>query len=88
MIVRWLFQVVLITNRVKLSDSTGVVPLAAVTVDGGNNPRLTLRFPYSPFVFTRSQSVRTFKAITHALQHIKTETKIGDAIREIREVAI
>jgi hypothetical protein len=62
--------------------------LAAVTVYRGNNPRLTRRFPHSQFVFTRSQSVRTFKAITYALQHIKPETKIADAIREIREVAI
>jgi hypothetical protein len=68
-------------------NCTSAVPLGAVTLVDKKNPRLTLRYPYSQLVYTRSQAVRTFKAIVHSLQHLKQETKIGDALREMREVA-
>jgi hypothetical protein len=68
-------------------NCTAAVPLAAITLVDKKNPRFTLRYAYSQLVFTRSQAVRTFKAIVHSLQNIKPEMKVRDALRELREVA-
>jgi hypothetical protein len=64
----------------------GALALAAVTVYGKQkNARLTLRLPYSPHVFTRSDMATVFKAVQHYLLHIRRDRTVGDAIREIRE---
>jgi hypothetical protein len=63
----------------------GALALAAVTVFGKENARLTLRLPYSQHIFTRSDASQIFKGIQYYLQHIKRNEKVGNAIREIRE---
>jgi hypothetical protein len=63
----------------------GALALAAATVFGRENARLTLRLPYSQHVFTRSDRSRVFKGIQYYLQHIKRNVKVGDAIRAIGE---
>jgi hypothetical protein len=60
-------------------------PLCSVTLFGKENARLTLRLPFSPHVFTRSDAARAFKGVQHYVQHIRRNMKVGDAIREIRE---
>jgi hypothetical protein len=60
------------------------LPIAAVTVFGKENARLTLRLPYSQHVFTRSDASRAFCAIRHYLQHVRRSDKVGDAIRQMR----
>jgi hypothetical protein len=63
-----------------------VIGLSSITIFGGDNDRLTLRYPYSQFVFTRTDAIRAFKAFIHSLQKIRTETKVMDAISELQGV--
>jgi hypothetical protein len=68
------------------SFATNVIGLSSATTFGNENAKLTLRYPYSPFVFTRAEAGRAFRAIGHSLKHIGLERKVGDAIAELREV--
>jgi hypothetical protein len=70
------------------SQFTPCIGLSSVTTFGNENAKLTLRYPYSQFVFTRSDAVRAYKAIVHSIQYIGLDVKIGDAIREMRQVAV
>jgi hypothetical protein len=73
-----------LTPRVQfLSDD---IALSALTTFGNENAKLTLRYPYSQFVFTRADAGRTFRTFVHSLKHIGGERKIGDTIAEFREV--
>jgi hypothetical protein len=63
----------------------GALALAAATVFGKENARLTLRLPFSQHVFTRSDAARVFEGVQYYLQHIRRNAKVGDTIREIRE---
>jgi hypothetical protein len=47
---------------------------------------LTIRYPYSQFVFTRTDAVRALKAFVYSLQKIRPDTKVVDAIRELQQV--
>jgi hypothetical protein len=68
-------------------SSNSGIGMSALTVYGNDKARLTLRFPYSQLVFTRSDAVRTFRAVCHSLQHLKPNMKIKDAIRELQAAA-
>jgi hypothetical protein len=63
-----------------------LIGLSSITLFGGEKDRLTLRYPYSQFVFTRTDAVKGLKAIVYSLQKIRAETKVADAIRALREV--
>jgi hypothetical protein len=65
---------------------TDNIGLSSVTTYGNENAKLTLRYPYSQFVFTRAEASRAFRAIVHSVKNIGPEMKVGDAIRELREV--
>jgi hypothetical protein len=61
---------------------------AAATLYGSQKARLLVRLPWSPLVFTRSDGIRMFKAITHNLTQLNPKLTISEAIREIREIAV
>jgi hypothetical protein len=71
----------------RASFFTDNIGLSSVTTFGNENAKLTLRYPYSQFVFTRADAGRAFRAVVHSLKHIGPERKVGDAIAELREVA-
>jgi hypothetical protein len=54
---------------------------------GNENAKLSLRYPYSQFVSTRAEASRAFKAAIHSMKHIGPDVRVGDAIRELREVS-
>jgi hypothetical protein len=62
--------------------------LGVATVFGNDRARLLLRYPFSPFVFSRSDAIRGWKAVMHSLQHLNPKLKLKDAIRELQEVAV
>jgi hypothetical protein len=62
------------------------IGISPVTTFGGNNDRLTLRYTYSPLVYTRTDAVRGLKMIVHSLKEIDPKMQVVDAIRELREV--
>jgi hypothetical protein len=64
------------------------IGLGVATVFGNQNARFLLRYPFSPFVFSRSDAIRGYKAVMHSLQQLDTRLKLKDAIRELREVAV
>jgi hypothetical protein len=63
------------------------IGLGVATVFGNDKARLLLRYPFSPFVYSRSDAVKGYKAVMHSLQHLNPKSKLKDAIRELREVA-
>jgi hypothetical protein len=65
-----------------------LIGLSSITLFGGQNDRLTLRYPYSQSVFTKTDAVNAVRGIVHALQKIRPEMKVVDAIRELREVTV
>jgi hypothetical protein len=62
------------------------ISLSSITLFGGQNDRLTLRYPYSQLVLTRTDAVKGLKGVVHSLQKISPKMKVADAIRELREV--
>jgi hypothetical protein len=66
---------------------TDDIGLSTAVIFGSQNPRLILRYPYSQFVFTRAEASRAFKAAVHSMKHIGPEVKVGDAIRELRDIS-
>jgi hypothetical protein len=64
------------------------IGLGVATVFGNHNARFLLRYPFSPFVYTRSDAIRGWKAVMHSLQQLDPKLKLKDAIRELREVAV
>jgi hypothetical protein len=62
--------------------------LGTTTLYGNQNARLFVRLPWSPLVFSRSDGIKMYKAITHSLTQLNPRTTIAEAIREIRKVAI
>jgi hypothetical protein len=64
------------------------IALGIATVFGGDNARIIMKLPVSPWVFTRSDAIRAIKAVLHSFQNLSPETKLKDAIRELREVAV
>jgi hypothetical protein len=66
---------------------TSAIALGIATVFGGDNARVIMRYPCSPWVFTRSDAVRGYKAVVHSFQNLAPKTKLKDAIRELKEVA-
>jgi hypothetical protein len=67
---------------------TEVLGLSSITLFGNENARLSLRYPYSQFVFTRSDALRAVKAFVHSLQNHSQNTTIGSAIDELRSVVL
>jgi hypothetical protein len=60
--------------------------LGTTTLYGNQNARLFVRLPWSPLVFSRSDGIRMYKAITHSLTQLSPRTTIAEAIRDIRKV--
>jgi hypothetical protein len=67
---------------------TAGLELGTTTFYGNQNARLFVRLPWSPLVFSRSDGIRMYKAITHSLTQLSPNKTIAEAIQEIREVAI
>jgi hypothetical protein len=68
-------------------SATGDIGLSSAVTFGNENAKLTLRYPYSQFVFTRAEASRDFKEIVHSMKHIGPKVKVGDAIRELKEIS-
>jgi hypothetical protein len=64
------------------------IGLGVATVFGNDRASFLLRYPFSPFVFSRSDAIRGYKAVMHSLQTLNPKLKLKDAIRELREIAV
>jgi hypothetical protein len=62
--------------------------LLSFSVTGGKGAKVIVRWQSSPTVFNRADSARAFKAVLHSLRYLRPSTKVGDALRELREVVI
>jgi hypothetical protein len=63
-----------------------MIELTAVTTFGNENAKLALQYGYSQLAFTTREAQAAFQAFGHSLKHIGRETKIADAISELRQV--
>jgi hypothetical protein len=62
------------------------LPWGAATNYGGSRDRQFFRLPYSQAVFTRSDARKIFAAILHAVQHLRGNMTVKEAIIELRDV--
>jgi hypothetical protein len=75
-----------VQQTMKSRFAEGILALLSFSVTGARGVKVIVRWQSSPTVINRADSARAFKAVLHSLQSIRPSAKVGDAIREIRQV--